>query len=90
MLYFYFKVFIINNHHLEKKARALRELKRAPAGVAQWIGCWPAKKTVTGSIPSQGTCLGCQPGPQWEACQRQPPIDVSLSPSPPLSLKTNK
>ena len=34
------------------------------AGVAQWIECWPTKQTVTGSIPSQGTCLGCGPGPQ--------------------------
>ena len=35
----------------------------ALAGVAQWIGCRPANKKVAGSIPSQGTCLGCGPGP---------------------------
>ena len=34
------------------------------AGVAQWIQCWPVKQTVSGSILSQGTCLGCGPGPQ--------------------------
>ena len=34
------------------------------AGVAQWIECWPAKQKVSGSIPSQGTCLSCGPGPQ--------------------------
>ena len=33
-------------------------------GVAQWIECWPANLRVAGSIPSQGTCLGCGPGPQ--------------------------
>ena len=36
------------------------------------------KNRVTGSIPSQGTCLGCRPGPQWGALKRQPHIDVSL------------
>ena len=34
-----------------------------PAGVAQWIEYWPANQRVTGSIPSQGTFLGCGPGP---------------------------
>ena len=36
----------------------------ALAGVAQWIECGPANQRVTGPIPSQGTCLGCGPGPQ--------------------------
>ena len=48
-------------------------------------GCEPK---VTGSIPSQGTCLGCRLGPQWGPCERQPHIDVSLPlflpPSPSL------
>ena len=35
----------------------------APAGVAQWIERWPANQRVAHSIPSQGTCLGCRPGP---------------------------
>ena len=34
----------------------------ALAGVAQWIEYWPASRKVTGSIPSQGTCLDCWPG----------------------------
>ena len=34
------------------------------AGVAQWIEHWPANQRVAGSIPSQGTCLGCGSGPQ--------------------------
>ena len=33
-------------------------------GVTHWIECPPANERVTGSIPSQGTCLGCGPGPQ--------------------------
>ena len=51
----------------------------------------PANRKVAGSIPSQGTCLGCWPGSQLGVCEMQP-IDVSLahqyfSPSLPLSLK---
>ena len=38
----------------EKKRKAL-------AGMAQWIECWPANQRVIGSVPSQGTCLGCRP-----------------------------
>ena len=37
---------------------------RALAGVAQWIEHSPANQRVAGSIPSQGMCLGCGPGPQ--------------------------
>ena len=36
----------------------------ALAGVAQWIEQRPANQRVTGLIPSQGTYLGCGPGPQ--------------------------
>ena len=50
----------------------------ALAGVAQWIECQPANQRVADSIPSQGTCLGFRPGPQWEAHERQPHIQVSL------------
>ena len=39
-------------------------MKLALAGVVQWIECWLVKQGVTGSIPSQDTCLGCGPGPQ--------------------------
>ena len=48
------------------------------AGVAQWTECQPANHRVAGSIPSQGTCLGCRPGPQYGVHERQPYIDVSL------------
>ena len=50
----------------------------ALAGVAQWIECWPVNQKVITSIPSKGTCLGCGPGAQWSACERQPHIEVSL------------
>ena len=48
------------------------------AGVAQWIEHWLVNQTVAGSIPSQGTCLGWGPGPQWGECERQPHVDISL------------
>ena len=52
--------------------------KNGLAGMAQWIELWTANQRVTGSILSQGTCLGCGPGPQYGECARQPHIDVSL------------
>ena len=68
--------------------------------VTQYVEHWPLKWRVTGSIPGQGTCLGCRPGfwARWGACERQP-IDISLTcqcfspslfPSLPLSQKLNK
>ena len=36
----------------------------ALAGVVQWIELRPVNQRVTGSIPSQGTCLAFGPGPQ--------------------------
>ena len=35
----------------------------ALAVVPQWIEHRPAEQRIAGSIPSQGTCLGCGPGP---------------------------
>ena len=52
----------------------------APAGVAQWMERWPENQKDAGSSPSQGTGLGCGPGPQWGACERQL-IDVLMFPS---------
>ena len=48
------------------------------ADVAQWVEHWRVNWKVIGSIPSQGTCLGCRPGPHLGACERQW-TDVSLS-----------
>ena len=36
----------------------------ALASMAQWLEHWPVNHRVAGSIPSQGTCLGCGPGLQ--------------------------
>ena len=62
------------------------------AGAAQWIEHWTVNQSVSGSIPRQGTCLGCGPGPQLGAFERQPHTDASLPlflpPFP--SLKINK
>ena len=42
----------------------------ALAHVAQWIEHQPANQKVAGSIPGQGTCLGCEPGPQLGGTQK--------------------
>ena len=55
--------------------------KGALTGVVQWIEHQLVNQRVTGSTPSLGTCLGCRPGPQWGACERQP-HNVSLPPLP--------
>ena len=52
--------------------------KTALAGVAQGVDRQPTNQRVTGLIPSQGTYLGCRPGPQWGTHERQPHIDTSL------------
>ena len=41
------------------------------AGVAQLIERWLANPKVPGSIPSQGTHLGCRQGPRLEVYERQ-------------------
>ena len=40
--------------------------------VAQWFEHRPVNQRVAGSILSQGICLGCGPGPQLGAYDRQP------------------
>ena len=52
--------------------------RTALAGVAQWIDYRLVNQVVAGSIPSQGTGLGCGLGPQLGECEEQPHIDVSL------------
>ena len=92
-----FACFLIGLKHSFAHKPLLLQLQKyyqkrlALAGVAQWIECQPVNLRITGSIPSQSTCLGCRPGLQQGACKRQPHIDVSsLSHSLPLSLKINK
>ena len=43
---------------------SVKNMNSALAGVAQGIEYWPVNQRVTGSIPNQGTYLGCGPGPQ--------------------------
>ena len=38
----------------------------ALVGEAQWIECQPVNQRVASLIASQGTCLGCGPGPHLE------------------------
>ena len=51
----------INN---ELSERETKKTIPALAGVAQWIELLPENQRVGSLIPSQGTCLGCGPGPQ--------------------------
>ena len=51
---------------------------KALAGMAHCTERPTVNPRVVGSIPSQGTCLGCDPGPQCGTCKKQPHIDVSL------------
>ena len=59
------------SHTVLKQFNAL-----ALTGVAQWIERQPVNQRVTGLIPSQGTCVGCRPGPQYGTRERQPHIDT--------------
>ena len=43
---------------------SLKKVLRSLADIAQWIEHGPVNQRVAGWIPSQGTCLGCGPGPQ--------------------------
>ena len=45
-------------------ASTWQKVESALAGVAQWIEQRPVNQRVISLIPSQGTCLGCGPGPQ--------------------------
>ena len=56
----------------------------ARTGVAQFAGSGSTKWKTTGSIPSQGTCLGCRFGPK-QGCVPEA-TDLSLSLSISLSL----
>ena len=74
---------------LSRKRGIILKKVQALAGMAQWTECWSENQRVAGSIPSQGTCLGCRPGPQLGVCERQP-IDVSLHFSLPSLLSVHQ
>ena len=80
-----FQHFIMKNFKHKKAKIAL-------AGVARWTECWPVSQRVSGSVPGQGTCLGCGLDPQW-GCVRGNHTVMFLSLFlPPFSLqnKINK
>ena len=56
----------------------MKNILRTVVGVAQWIELQTENQRVNGSIPSQGTGLGCETGPQHRVCKQQPHTDVSL------------
>ena len=66
------------NKRIKNVKNKFKNSKIHPGRCAWWIECQPVNQKVTSLIPSQGTCLGCQSGPQCGALERQPHIDVSL------------
>ena len=63
---------LIISRHVFRNVNIKSNTNIALAGVAQWIEHWPVNQRVTGSIPSQGTCLGCRPGPHSGDVQEAP------------------
>ena len=55
-------LFLSPSHHILVKY--LKIIYSTLGGVAQWIERWCVTRKVGSLIPSQGTCLGCRPGPQ--------------------------
>ena len=49
---------------IHMKTQETKLYNTALAGVSQWVECQPLNQSVASSIPSQGTGLGCGPGPQ--------------------------
>ena len=80
----------MKSFEISKPAYKASLLEIPPAGVTQWIECQPATQRVMGSIPIQGTCLGCRLGSLSGADERQPNIDVSLPFFFPSHLSKNK
>ena len=61
---FYTTQTIANILQISKSIKLLVKMENvsfALDGVAQWTECLPVNWKVTGSIPSQGRCLGCGP-----------------------------
>lgn len=53
------------SHHLLLRSDFLQNSAQALTGVAQWVKHPPADRSVAGSVPVRGTCLGCGPVPIW-------------------------
>ena len=52
--------------------------KLALASMFQWIELGPVNQRVAGSMPLQGTCLGCGRVPSEGHAPEEPHIDVIL------------
>ena len=71
---------------------ALEENKQSP----DWCGSvgWAFLAKCCHSIPGEGTCLGCRPGPKLRVYKKQPTdvssIDVTLYFSLPSPISKNK
>ena len=68
----------------------LKLLQLALAGVDQWIEHWLVNQNVAGSVPSQGTGLGCCQIPGWGRCISCTSMFLTLSFSVPSHLSKNK
>ena len=80
------KDFLLHNYNT-----TIKIMKLALADVAQWIERGPVNQRVASSIPSQGTFLGCGPGPSMGCVSGNYKLMfLSLSFSLTLSLKINK
>ena len=53
-----------NKYNKSLKLKDRSKTRIHPGGVAQWIEHELVNQRVTSWIPSQGTGLGCRPGPQ--------------------------
>ena len=58
--------FLKEGNFIYKELNMIIELNTSPGWLALLDGHHPAKRKVTGSIPSWGTCLGCKFGPKAE------------------------
>ena len=56
----------------------IKQTQKGPGWCGSVYWAWASDQGVAGSVPSQGTCLGCRPGPQWGLREGQPHIDACL------------
>ena len=56
---------VTRQRNMAQMKEQIKTPEKALAGMAQWVQCRPVNQRVTSLIPSlsQGTCLGCGPGP---------------------------
>ena len=69
----------LNGNRKKYNKKGFLKKERALVGVAQWIEHQPANQKVAGLSPSQGTCLGCRPGPWWGCVQEAANLFISCT-----------